>query len=95
MVQVLHAVSGILGEAAAVMSLPSQVILSHPILTVPFPGSISMTKAILVGVYCAYHNTYSLTFCYYSCGAAAFRGGASTDDGWAIRESPLAVIEMR
>jgi fungal STAND N-terminal Goodbye domain len=35
-VQVLHAVSGILGEAAAMVSLANQPILCDRILTVPF-----------------------------------------------------------
>ena len=36
-VQVLHAVSGVLGEAAAMVSVPSQLVLSDHILTVvPF-----------------------------------------------------------
>jgi hypothetical protein len=39
-VQVLHAVSGMLGEAAAMVSLPNQLNLSHPIHTVPFLGAI-------------------------------------------------------
>ena len=40
-VQVLHTVSGILSEAAAMVSLANQLTLSHRILTVPFPGAIS------------------------------------------------------
>jgi len=39
-VQVLHAVSGILGEAAAMVSLSHQLIISDCILTLPFPGAI-------------------------------------------------------
>jgi len=39
-VQVLHAVSRILGEATAMVSLANQLVLSHRILTVPFPGAI-------------------------------------------------------
>jgi len=39
-VHVLHAVSGILGEAAAMVSLANQPILSDRILTVPLLGAI-------------------------------------------------------
>ena len=39
-VQVLHAVSGILGEVAAMVSRANQLILSHRVLTVFFPGAI-------------------------------------------------------
>ena len=39
-VQVLHTVSGILGEVGAMVCLWDQLVLSHPILTVPFPGAI-------------------------------------------------------
>jgi fungal STAND N-terminal Goodbye domain len=44
-VHVLHAVSGILGEAAAMVSLPNQYILSDPILTASFPGAIPTDKS--------------------------------------------------
>ena len=49
-VQVLHAVSGILGEAAAMVSLVNQLTLSHRILTVPLQVPFQPTKAILVSV---------------------------------------------
>jgi len=39
-VQVLHTASGILGEAAALVSGANQLILSDHILTVPLPGAI-------------------------------------------------------
>ena len=39
-VQVLHAISGILGEAAAMVSLLNQLILSDHMLTDPFPGAL-------------------------------------------------------
>ena len=39
-VQVLHAVSAILGEAAAMVSLPNHHILSDLVLIVSFPGAI-------------------------------------------------------
>jgi fungal STAND N-terminal Goodbye domain len=38
-VQVLHAVSAILAEAAAMVSLRDQLVFSDPILTVHFPGA--------------------------------------------------------
>ena len=44
-VQVLHTVSGILGEAAAMVSKVYQLILSDRILTVPFPGAIPTDKS--------------------------------------------------
>jgi hypothetical protein len=44
-VQVLHAVSGVLGEAAAMVSLLNQVVLSDHILTGPFPGAIPAHKS--------------------------------------------------
>ena len=44
-VQVLHAVSAILGEAAAMVSLWNQLVLSDPILTAPFPGAIPTDKS--------------------------------------------------
>ena len=44
-VHVLHAVSSILGEAAAMVSLANQPILSDPILTAPFPGPIPTDKS--------------------------------------------------
>ena len=44
-VQVLHTVSGILGEAAAMVSLVNQLTLSHRILTVPSPGAIPTDKS--------------------------------------------------
>jgi len=44
-VQVLHAVSGILGEAAAMVSLANLLTLSHRILTVPFPGAIPTNES--------------------------------------------------
>jgi hypothetical protein len=44
-VHVLHAVSAILGEAAAMVSLPNQLVLSHPILTAHFPGAIPTDKS--------------------------------------------------
>src|SRR5216683_211643 len=49
-VQVLHTVSGILGEAAAMVSPPNHIISSHPILKVIFQVPFQSTKAILVGV---------------------------------------------
>jgi len=44
-VQVLHSVSGILGEAAAIVSLVNQLTLPHRILTVPSPGAIPTDKS--------------------------------------------------
>ena len=44
-VRVLHAVSAVLGEAAAMVSLSNQLILSHPILTAPFSGAIPTDKS--------------------------------------------------
>jgi hypothetical protein len=44
-VQVLHAVSGVLGEAAAMVSPPNRPILSDHALTVFFPGAISTDKS--------------------------------------------------
>jgi hypothetical protein len=44
-VQVLHAFTGILGEAAAMVSPANQLILSHCVLTVPFPGAIPTDKS--------------------------------------------------
>ena len=44
-VHVLHAVSSILGEAAAMVSLPNQLVLSDPFLTAPFPGAIPTDKS--------------------------------------------------
>jgi hypothetical protein len=44
-VQVLHAVSGILEEAAAMVTLLNQIILSDRILTVSFPGAIPTDKS--------------------------------------------------
>jgi len=44
-VQVLHAVTSILGEAAAMVSLANQLTLSHRTLTVPFPGAIPTDKS--------------------------------------------------
>ena len=38
-VQGLHTVSAILGEAAAMVSFRNQLTLSDPFLTVPFPGA--------------------------------------------------------
>jgi len=49
-VQVLHTVSGILGEAAAMVSPPNHIISSDPILKVIFQVPFQPTKAILVGV---------------------------------------------
>ena len=44
-VQVLHAISGILGEAAAMVSLPNQPILYDHILIVHSPGAISANES--------------------------------------------------
>ena len=44
-VQVLHAISGIFGEAAAMVSLPNQPILSDHILIVHSPGAISANES--------------------------------------------------
>jgi hypothetical protein len=49
-VQVLHTVSGVLGEAAAMVSPPNHIISSDPILKVIFQVPFQPTKAILVGV---------------------------------------------
>jgi len=44
-VQVLHLVSGILGEPATMVSLVNQVILSDRILTFPFPAAIPANES--------------------------------------------------
>ena len=44
-VQVLHAISAILGEAAAMVSLPNQPILYDHILIVHSPGAISANES--------------------------------------------------
>jgi hypothetical protein len=44
-VQVLHVVSGILGEAATMVSLVNQLILSSLILDVRFPGAIATDES--------------------------------------------------
>ena len=44
-VQVLHAISAILGEAAAMVSLLNHLILSVHLLTGPFPGAIPTDKS--------------------------------------------------
>ena len=49
-VQVLHTVSGILGEVGAMVSQPNQLISSHVSLLFPFQVPFQPTKAILVGV---------------------------------------------
>ena len=46
-VQVLHAASGILGEAAAMVSPANYLILSHRVLTVHFPGATPTDESYL------------------------------------------------
>jgi len=49
-VQVLHTLSGILSEAATMVSLPDQLNSSHVSSLFPFQVPFQPTKAILVGV---------------------------------------------
>ena len=59
-VQVLHTVSAILGEAATSVSLTNRGILSDRILTVLFPGSIPTYKSNLCWCRCPSHCAYNL-----------------------------------
>ena len=58
-VQVLHTVSGVLGEAATSVSLMNRGILSDRILTVLFPGSIPTYKSNLCWRRCPPHCAYN------------------------------------
>jgi len=63
-VQVLHAVSGILGEAAAMVSLANQLIFSDRILTIPYPGAFwpfPTDESDPCWCRCAPHRVYTLT----------------------------------
>ena len=57
-VQVLHSVSGILGEVAAVVSVADSLVLSDRILTLPSPGSIPTYKGNFCWRRCPPHGVY-------------------------------------
>jgi hypothetical protein len=57
-VQVLHSVSGILGEAATVVSSADPLVLSDRILTLLFSGSIPTYKGNLCWRRCPPHGVY-------------------------------------
>ena len=61
-VQVLHTVTGILGEAAVMVRPPNHLISSGPILKVIFQVPFQPTKAILVGVDVLLTVRVTLTF---------------------------------
>ena len=58
-VQVLHTVSGIFGEAASLVSLTNRGIVSDRVLTVLFPGSIPTYKSNLCCRRCPSHCAYN------------------------------------